>query len=102
MKLPAFFQKFQTQESILRVRALKLFRTLVILWGLSPSFWDMARFINQSLVSPFQARADYTCWKDVSLKFWSEFYNKCAFFLSSKTFFVVIILFYWLRAIKRK
>ena len=32
-------------------------------------FWDMARFINQSLVSLFLENADYTCKKDFSLKF---------------------------------
>ena len=32
-------------------------------------FWDMARFINQSLVSLFREQADYTCRKDFSLEF---------------------------------
>ena len=62
----------------------------------------MARFINQSLVSRFQAQADYTCWKDSSLKFWSEFHINATLFLSSKTFSVVIIMFYWLLAMKKK
>ena len=39
-KVPALFQRFQTEERVLRVKALKLFRILVILWGLSPTFWD--------------------------------------------------------------
>ena len=73
-----------------------------MLWGLSPTFWDMARFINQSLVSFFQAQADYTCWKDSSLKFWKEFYIKGTLFLSSKAFSVVIILFHWLLAMNKK
>ena len=61
----------------------------------------MARFKNQSLVPLFQAQADYTCWKDSSLKFWSEFYIKRTLFLSSKTFSVVIMMFYWLLVIKK-
>ena len=44
-------------------------RMLVILWGFSARFWDMIRFINQSLVSYFQAQPDYTCWKDSQRKF---------------------------------
>ena len=46
-----------------------MFRILVILKGLSPMFSDMARFINQSLVSIFLENAGYTCRKDFSLKF---------------------------------
>ena len=46
------------------VKTLKLFRTLVILWGSCTTFWDMGRFISQSLVSLIQAEADYTCSKD--------------------------------------
>ena len=65
-------------------------------------FWDMARFINQSLVSLFLENADYTCKKDFSLKFSKDFYIKGTLFLSSKTFSLVIIIFYWLLAIKRK
>ena len=58
------------------VKDLKLFRILVILWGLSATFWDSFGYVlgyrpfNKSLVSLFQAQADYTCWKDFSLKFW--------------------------------
>ena len=63
----AQFQRFQTEARLLRVKALKLFRILVILWGLSTTFWDMVRFINQSLFSLVQAQADYTYWKDSSL-----------------------------------
>ena len=59
-KLPAFFQRFQTEGPVQRVKVLKLFIILVILWGLSATFWDMGCFINQSLVSLFQAQADYT------------------------------------------
>ena len=69
-KLQALYQRFQTEEGVVRVKALRLLRILVIFWGLSATFWDMARFINQSLVSFFQAEADYTCWKDSSLGFW--------------------------------
>ena len=75
-KVAAFFQRFQTEEPVLRVKALKLFGILVILWGLSATFWHIARFINQSVVSLSQAPAGYTCWKDSSLKFCSEFYIK--------------------------
>ena len=50
-------------------RDLKLFRKLVILRGLSTTFCEMAHIINQSLVSLFEVQADYTCWKDSSLKF---------------------------------
>ena len=46
VKLPAFFQKNQSEERVLRVKALKLFRILVMLWDISATFWDMARFIN--------------------------------------------------------
>ena len=70
MKLPAFFQRFLTEKAVLRVKALKLFIILVIIWGLSAAFWDMTRFINQSLVSLFEAQADYTRWKSSSLNFW--------------------------------
>ena len=90
------------EEHVLRLKALKLFRTLVTLWGLSATFWDMGRFINQSLVSLFRAEADDTCWKDSSLKFWEEIYIKGTLFLSSKTFSVVIIMFYWLLAKKKR
>ena len=65
-------------------------------------FWAMAGFINQSLVSLFLENADYTFGKDFSLKFFQDFYIKGTLFLSSKTFSVVIIIFYWLLAIKRK
>ena len=58
------------EELVLRIKALKIFRILVILWGLSATFWYMTHFVNQSLVSLFKAHADYTCWKDSSLKFW--------------------------------
>ena len=51
-KLPAIFQRFQTEERVLRFKALKLFRILAVLWRLSTTFWDMTRFINQSLVFP--------------------------------------------------
>ena len=69
-KLPPFFQRFQIEGHVLNVKSLKFFRILVILWGLSTTFWNIAHFINQSLVSLFQALAGYTCWKDSSLKFW--------------------------------
>ena len=61
-----------------------MFRILAILSGLSAKFLDMACFINQSLVSLFEAQADYTSWKDVSLKFWQDFYIQGTLFLSSK------------------
>ena len=102
MKLPAFLQIFQSEERVLGLKTLILFRILVILWGLSATFWDMASLINQSLVSLFQTQADYTCWKESSFKFWYEFYIKGTLFLSSKTFSVVIMMFYWLLAIKKK
>ena len=62
----------------------------------------MARFINQSLISLFQAQADYTYWKDFSLKLFQEFYIKVTLFLSSKIFSVVVIIFYWLLATNKK
>ena len=70
MKLPAFFQRFLIEEPVLMVKALKLLIILVIIWGLSAAFWDMTRFINQSLVSLFEAQDDYTRWKSSALKFW--------------------------------
>ena len=80
-------------------RDLKLFRKLVILQVLSTTFCEMAHFIKQSLVSLFKVQADYTCWKDSSLKFLWEFYIKRALFLSSKSLSLVIILLFWLLAI---
>ena len=68
-KLLEFLRRFQTQEPVLRVKTLKLFRILVIFWGLSATFWDMPCFINQSLGFLFQAQADFTCWKDSPLNF---------------------------------
>ena len=72
-KLLEFFKRIQTEEHVLRVKALKLFRILVILWGLSGTFWDMPCFINQSLGFLFQGQADYTCWQDFPLNFSQEF-----------------------------
>ena len=57
-------------------------------------FWAMPGFINQSLVSLFLENADYTFGKHFSLKFFSDFYIKGTLFLSSKTFSVVIIIFF--------
>ena len=51
------------------IKELKLPRILVILRGLSAMFWDTGRFMNQLLVSPCEAKADYTCWKYSSLIF---------------------------------
>ena len=102
MKLLAFFLRFQTEERVLRVKALKFFRILVALWGLSITFWHIARFINQSLVFVFQAPAGFICSKDSSFKFCSEYYIKWTLFLSSKTFCIVSMIFYCLLAIKKK
>ena len=63
-------------------------------------FWNIARFINQSTVCLFQAPADYTYFKDSPPKILSEFYIKGTLSLSHQTFSVVIIIFYWLLAIK--
>ena len=75
---------------------------LVILWCLSAAFWDMARFINQSFTSYFQAQADYTCLKDPPRKFCEDFYIKWTLFISSKNFFVVMFISFWLLASKKK
>ena len=64
-------------------------------------FWNIARFINQSTVCLFQAPADYTYFKDSPPKISSEFYIKGTISLSHQTFSVVIILFYWLLAIRK-
>ena len=64
-------------------------------------FWNIARFINQSTVCLFQAPADYTYFKDSPPKILSEFYIKGTLSLSHQTFSVVIIIFYWLLAIKK-
>ena len=64
-------------------------------------FWNIARFINQSKVCLFQAPADYTYFKDSPPKLSSEFYIKGTLSLSHQTFSVVIIIFYWLLAIKK-
>ena len=70
VKFPGFFQRFQIEEGALRVKSFKSFRILLMLRGLFATFWDMAHFINQSLVSLFQAEASYSCWKSSSLKIW--------------------------------
>ena len=57
----------------LLVKDLKLFRIIVRLRGLTAIFWDMARFMNQSLVSLRQALADYICWKNTYLNFLKNF-----------------------------
>ena len=80
---------------------MKLLRILVTLKGLSAMFWNIARFINQSTVCLFQAPGDYTYFKDSPPKISSEFYIKGTLFLSHQTFSVVIIIFYWLLAIKK-
>ena len=64
-------------------------------------FWNIARFINQSTVCLFQAPADYTYFKDSPPNILSEFYIKGTLSLSHQTFSVVIIIFYWLLAIKK-
>ena len=68
--LTACFQRSQTGERVLTVKASKLFRILVILWDPSTTFWDVSRFVNQSLVSLFQTLVDYTFLKDSSVKYW--------------------------------
>ena len=65
-------------------------------------FWNMACFINQSLVCLFQAQADYTCRKDSLPKILSEFYIKSTLFLSFKLFSILIVILFWLVAIKEK
>ena len=65
-KFRRFFQRFQMEERALRFKALKSFRILLMLFGLFATFWDMAHFISQSLVSLFQAEAYYSSWKDSS------------------------------------
>ena len=59
----------------------------------SATFWDMARFINQSLVSYFQGQTDYTCYEDSPRKSSEHLYIKWAFLLSSRTFSVVFFIF---------
>ena len=80
---------------------MKLLRILVTLKGLSAMFWNIARFINQSTVCLFQAPGDYTYFKDSPPKISSEFYIKGTLSLSHQTFSVVLIIFYWLLAIKK-
>ena len=63
-------------------------------------FGKIARFINQSTICLFQTPADYTYFKDSPPKISSEFYIKGTLSLSHQTFSVVIIIFYWLFAIK--
>ena len=74
---------------------------LVTLKGLSDMFWNIARFINQSKHCLFQAAAVCTYFKDSPPKILSEFYIKGTLFLSHQPFSVVIIIFYWLLAIKK-
>ena len=62
----------------------------------------MVRFINQSLVSYFQLQAVYTCSKDSPRKFSEHLYIKWTGFVSSRTFSVVIYIFFWLLTSKKK
>ena len=66
---------------------------LVILWGLPTTFFDIAPFISQSLVSYFQEQVDYTSCKDSSQKFSEHLYFRWTFLLSPKTFSVLIYIF---------
>ena len=63
--------------------------------------WNIARFINQSKVLLFQVPAVYTYFKNSPPKILPEFHIKGTLFLSHQTFSVVIIIFYWLLAIKK-
>ena len=63
--------------------------------------WNIARFINQSTVCHFQALADYTYFKDYPPKILSEFCIKGTISLSHQTFSVVIIISYWLFAMRK-
>ena len=56
----------------------------------------------KSLVSLSQAQADLTSWKNSSLNFCSELYIKGTLSVSSETYPVVIMMFYWLLVIKKK
>ena len=69
--------------------------------GLCAMCSNNARFINQTLVSLCQAKANYTCWKDSSFIFSQEFYIKATLFLSFKTFSVGITMFNWLLGFKK-
>ena len=62
----------------------------------------MARLINQSLVSYFQVQADYTCSKDSPRKISEHLDIKWTGFVSSRTFSVVIYIFFRLLASKKK
>ena len=64
-------------------------------------FSDEARFIDQILASLCQAQTDYTCCKDSSIVFSKEFYIKGTLFLSRKTFYLRIIILYWLLGFKK-
>ena len=64
-------------------------------------FWNIARFINQEIVCHFQAPADYIYFKDSPPKISSEFFIKGTLSPSHQFFSVVIIIFYWLLAIKK-
>ena len=79
---------------------MKLLKIVVTLKVLSAIFGKIARFINQSTIFLFQTPADYTYFKDSPPKISSEFYIKGTLSLSHQTFSVVIIIFYWLLAIK--
>ena len=58
-------------------------------------------FINQLLVSLCQASTDQTADKDSSLIFLQKNYIKGTLFLSRQFYSLVIIIFYWLLAIKK-
>ena len=73
---------------------------MVILRRPSAMFLCKASLTYQLLVSVSEASAD-TCCKDSSLIFSEEFYIKGTLFLSRENFSVVIIIFYWLLAIKK-
>ena len=62
------------------IKDLKFFRITVILRGLSATFRDISRFINQSLVFYFQAQPHDTCWK-VSPRFSFLFFKYFFFYI---------------------
>ena len=64
-------------------------------------FWDMAQFINKSLVSFCQVSDDYTFCEDSALDFLLELYIKAALCLSTKVVSVVIFILYCLLASKK-
>ena len=72
---------------------------LVILWGLSGAFWNMARFINQSFISYFEAKiACRLHYGDLSVFLFKYFFFYILiisnYFRKDKLFILIVVTLY--------